>query len=289
MVGRYGNPDRSNDLNDYVVDRSSLLNIPTPSARDARLGNVKKWHDDRRSSQLDDFVLVYPTAEAKRETFATPNTMDCLPPKSSEALRRESLVRPGRSKPNNLRDQILNADNWPTPRANDAEKRGNVADDPRNGLVAAIQHYCTPTASNGCMSALTPNTENADISRLDGRQLTIEAGNIGEEPRYIHHDWECWLMGWPVGWCNLEPLPSADVDDWLGLMLRGGWNLLRDSKGEFVMGPKGRLLWDELGMNRSIPAEEKPENWKEQIKMLGNGQVPLCTATAWMDLTEGWE
>ncbi|WP_110930648.1 hypothetical protein [Paenibacillus bouchesdurhonensis] len=34
---------------------------------------------------------------------------------------------------------------WPTPRANDAEKRGNIADDPRNGLPGAVL-WPTPQA-----------------------------------------------------------------------------------------------------------------------------------------------
>lgn len=38
---------------------------------------------------------------------------------------------------------------WPTPRANDPEKRGNIANDPRNGLPAATRHWPTPQASDG--------------------------------------------------------------------------------------------------------------------------------------------
>ena len=30
---------------------------------------------------------------------------------------------------------------WPTPRANDAEKRGMIGDDPRNGLPAAVLYH----------------------------------------------------------------------------------------------------------------------------------------------------
>lgn len=36
---------------------------------------------------------------------------------------------------------------WPTPRANDAEKRGQVADDPRNGLVTAAMLAGWPTCT----------------------------------------------------------------------------------------------------------------------------------------------
>jgi len=55
-------------------------------------------------------------ALAKRQMWATPNTLDSLPPKSPEALHREAtVVRPGRSKPSNLRDQVSNMKMWRTP------------------------------------------------------------------------------------------------------------------------------------------------------------------------------
>jgi hypothetical protein len=38
---------------------------------------------------------------------------------------------------------------WPTARANDSEKRGEVGNDPRNGLVAAAEHWLTPNVPNG--------------------------------------------------------------------------------------------------------------------------------------------
>lgn len=53
------------------------------------------------------------------ESWATPTTMDSLPPKSEKALMHEAEVRPGRAKPNNLRDQVANMHLWPTPTANE--------------------------------------------------------------------------------------------------------------------------------------------------------------------------
>ncbi len=40
------------------------------------------------------------------------------------------------------------ASNWHAPRANDAEKRGEIASDPRNGLVAQSEHWMAPKASD---------------------------------------------------------------------------------------------------------------------------------------------
>jgi len=59
-----------------------------------------------------------PISETGSGLWAPPTTMDKLPPKSAEALHREATVaRPGRSKPANLRDQVSNMKQWPTPRS----------------------------------------------------------------------------------------------------------------------------------------------------------------------------
>lgn len=50
---------------------------------------------------------------------------------------------------------------WPTPRANDSEKSGNLANDPRNGLPAAVR-WPTPTATEG--SKGSPNRLHRDGS-----------------------------------------------------------------------------------------------------------------------------
>lgn len=39
--------------------------------------------------------------------------------------------------------------NWHAPRANDAEKRGEIASDPRNGLVGQGEHWMAPNVPNG--------------------------------------------------------------------------------------------------------------------------------------------
>ena len=60
---------------------------------------------------------------ARRLPWATPTTMDKLPPKSEQALFREmTIARPGRSQPANLRDQVSNVQTWPTPTANNYEQ-----------------------------------------------------------------------------------------------------------------------------------------------------------------------
>lgn len=41
---------------------------------------------------------------------------------------------------------------WHAPRCNDPEKRGQIADDPRNGLAGQTEHWMAPNVPNGCRS-----------------------------------------------------------------------------------------------------------------------------------------
>jgi hypothetical protein len=102
--------------------------------------------------------------------WATPTTMDKLPPKSEQSLLREATVtRLGRSKPANLRDQVSNMVNWPTPNSRDW-KDGQTAGNRKSPGLGVMAHM---GASNG--GQLNPM-------------------------------WVAWLMGWPLGWTNLKPL-----------------------------------------------------------------------------------
>ena len=136
--------------------------------------------------------------------WATPTTMDKLPPKSAAALNREATIaRPGRSKPGNLRDQVSNAHMWPTPKANDAEKRGNFdLTNPRNGLPAAVKQWPTPTARD-CKSGLfSPEAKTKRDAHSRGKPLNEQIGG------QLNPTWVEWLMGWPLGWTDLKPLAT---------------------------------------------------------------------------------
>ena len=86
---------------------------------------------------------------------------------------------------------------WPTPRANDAEKRGNFdTSNKRNGLPAAAKMWPTPTTNDAKNSTL-PESQ---IFR-DGMAgaLMRDGEKAGGQ---LNPDWVAWLMGFPIAWAN---------------------------------------------------------------------------------------
>lgn len=111
-------------------------------------------------------------------------------------------------------EQFVNrveSDLWPTPRAGDADKRGNFdPTDQRNGLPGAVRLWPTPIASD---SKGVP-TQKMIQERLARRPT--EGVNLSEEiARAENHSnlrggilnpmWVEWLMGYPLGWTDREP------------------------------------------------------------------------------------
>ena len=93
---------------------------------------------------------------------------------------------------------------WPTPRANDPEKRGDFdARNPRNGLPAAVNMFPTPTASDAdkwSHQSMAYRIEKRQQVRLP-TYVSPEGGAGGS----LNPNWVEWLMGYPVGWTDLEP------------------------------------------------------------------------------------
>jgi len=85
----------------------------------------------------------------------------------------------------------------------------------------------------------------------------------GELPP-LNPDWDEWLMGWPIGWTSLEPLPLFNMLFWAEAMGGGWW-------------------WDvdpaSLGVVPRLKA--KIPNRQHRLRGIGNGQVPLAAFWAW--------
>jgi hypothetical protein len=151
------------------------------------------------------------TESGLSEKWATPTTMDKLPPKSQQALLKEAtFARPGRSKPANLRDQVSNMQNWPTPCATDykgAGKTGTLRDRldyaaERGATKSKIYTWPTPRTKGMCGGSRAWEQLKANTTIEESRSMG--AGNGGK----LNPTWVEWLMGWPLGWTDLKPLET---------------------------------------------------------------------------------
>jgi hypothetical protein len=129
------------------------------------------------------FVLVLSASTPSTDgtefgLFATPNTMESLKPKSEKALHKEMTeVKPGRSKPANLRDQVSNGHLWPTP--------------------SQTMHK---GSSEGSLTRKSGKSREND--RLDHAVMAKQGGQLNA-------DWVENLMGYPIGWTNKDCQKSA--------------------------------------------------------------------------------
>ena len=165
----------------------------------------------------------------KEMQWNTPNTMDSLNCKSQHALNHEyTPARPGRKNPNNLRDQGAVQEGlrlWPTPHASCSTGAGTQG---REGGM---------------------NLQTAAHDQTVGGQLSAT--------------WTCWLMGLPLGFDCLDPLPEGAYEAWAEHMEQGTW-------------------WaEERGLPRLAEGQKDRVN---RLKCLGNGIVPASGALAFITL-----
>ena len=146
------------------------------------------------------------TEDTASQLWATPNTMDYLPQRSPEALRRQAETsRKGRKRPANLREQVCEdtVRLWPTPRANcmngasRAPRRQGAPD-----LQTVVAMFPTPTTERLCGgSGAAERLEEMEASGqiTPEERRSIQAGNGGQ----LNPDWVEWLMGYPIGWSEV--------------------------------------------------------------------------------------
>ena len=222
--------------------------------------------------------LTSGTGSGSSQSWATPTTMDTLPPKSEKALLKEAIeVRPGRSKPANLRDQVSNGHLWPTPTVNDS-------------------HNCT----------MPPSQMTRD--NLPGALL-----RKGDRPNggHLNPAWVEWLMGWPLGWTSMEAITELDWRDWSvdpadGEPSKQSPTPSSNPRGAYTgremcfetLSTVSNTTGTRYGMTIETYAHHKPGGGEVprvttgikhrigRLKAIGNGQVPQVAALAWQILTK---
>ena len=148
-------------------------------------------------------------------SWATPNTMDVLPPRSYEATQKQAMTaRKGRNNPANLREQVdptcvkayKDAKNWATPRAGatDSTRPNNKGGIPLGDQVK--RNWATPQASDGIKPA-GPNGQKMLCNSVQDTQQDQTNLNTNGKPLVslkLNPDWVEQLMGLPIGWTDFD-------------------------------------------------------------------------------------
>ena len=145
-------------------------------------------------------------------------------------------------------------DRWPTPTVNMVSGGANhnspsvVAGKHGLNIAGAVNKWPTPAARD----YNDGNYPSEHKRHTPG--LAVHAGGK------LNPDWVEWIMGWPLGWTSLEPLPIESFEQ---------WNV--------------STYWD---AEPDIPRTANGiVDRVSRLKAIGNGQVSATAAAAWMLLT----
>ena len=90
---------------------------------------------------------------------------------------------------------------WPTPHGFSKDGKSNGPSG--NELGRAVNRFATPTVQDAA--------NNGGPSQYDRNSLPLNAQVGGS----LNPTWVEWLMGWPLGWTDLEPLEMDKFQQWL--------------------------------------------------------------------------
>jgi len=103
-----------------------------------------------------------------------------------------------------LADQVRHERLWPTPTVCGNHNRKGASPTSGDGLATAVLKVATPTArdwKSGKASQATHDRNSRPLSEQIGGSL--------------NPTWVEWLMGWPLGWTDLDPLATDKFRLWL--------------------------------------------------------------------------
>lgn len=160
------------------------------------------------------------------------------------------------------------------------------------GEASRLLDGADPHAAKGALKATPPrlwpspnvsglhNRKGASATSGDGLSTAVKMWErFAQHPQQeneqlppLNPDWDEWLMGWPIGWTSLEPLPLRNMLFWAEAMSGGWW-------------------WDTDPANINIVPrlKAKVHGRQHRLRGIGNGQVPLAAYWAWRILSNTQE
>ena len=187
----------------------------------------KAWVTEQRQEYSVRLKSAHLTRESGSTSWATPNTLDHMGQRSTEALARQfATSRKGRTAPANLREQIIPA-NWPTATTRDWKdttstvppSRANPSKQTLGQRVAHVglldQAKSSTTGKSRELQWPTPRankvqpkiTEENRAYLANRKKANLEeeiAGHCGKAVGRLNPDWVEQLMGLPKGWTDFD-------------------------------------------------------------------------------------
>lgn len=163
-------PESSVSLPRWGLMRGGVLSVPVTSAHPTSVSEFGLWPTPRAS------------ANENRQTRPTPSQL---------------AGRHGRS--------LCAAVNlWPTPLASDGTKGGPNQKGGKGDLrlASAVHQFPTPTARDWKSGIFSPEGKAKRDEHSRGKPLNETIGG------QLNPTWVEWLMGWPLGWTDLQPLAT---------------------------------------------------------------------------------
>ena len=242
LTGKVFSDMSSENWNSYIIQRRSEYSVRQKQAQATKESEYLSLLQEMESrsmtcspdtqSQNPPLGQQDPTNNSlngkNQESWATPNTMDHLPSRSVESQMQRALgVRKGRSKPDNLREQVdpeqvavyQEAKNWPTPTAAEGSKIGGQANYGQVGLSNHPSIVGLVTREKGIKSGKEKNWPTPNVSDIKGANVPHDIGrnylrsevldDYKKSSGKLNPSWVEQLMGLPVQWSMLPEPTSA--------------------------------------------------------------------------------
>lgn len=150
---------------------------------------------------------------ARMGFWPTPNCSNDRTPCRSEAL----LALEGKLRANGVKPQARLQDAaafWPTPHGFSKDGRSNGPSGNELGRAVNQAERAFPTPTVAAAKGSSPKS----LTRRDGRSRVndrLDHRVMAEHGGSLNPTWVEWLMGWPLGWTDLNASATAKFQRWL--------------------------------------------------------------------------
>lgn len=217
MIATYG-PNGSGSSKSVALQKSLESKLQARLPMGGLTMFIKGWN--RKATPLGRLYYqlaasVRPIEETDCGLWATPNTMDGMPPRSKEAMERQfNTTRKGRTAPANLREQVVPA-MWPTvtTQDNDYCKSGDrkikkLSDVAKEAAlwptVNASDHRDRGSYNDPCIQRRIQKGKQIGLTMIAQGTGKMGSGSnvLTESTGSLNPEFPCWLMGIPNEWVS---------------------------------------------------------------------------------------